>query len=67
MMSDELGGSSMISLMPWAKISSLGMIFMVIVGGFGAELAEFGEGKLPILYLGTNMGSFLIFLCIDLG
>ncbi|GMN60749.1 hypothetical protein TIFTF001_029844 [Ficus carica] len=28
MMSDELGGSPMISLMPWSKISSLGVILV---------------------------------------
>ncbi|GMN47694.1 hypothetical protein TIFTF001_016873 [Ficus carica] len=39
---------------------------MVIVGGFGAELAEFGERKLSLLDLGMNLGSYLIFLCIDL-
>ncbi|GMN68758.1 hypothetical protein TIFTF001_037805 [Ficus carica] len=46
--------------------SRIGSSQMVIAGRFGDELAVFGEGKLPLLDLGMNLGSFLIFLCIDL-
>ncbi|GMN40472.1 hypothetical protein TIFTF001_009685 [Ficus carica] len=46
--------------------SRIGSSQMVIAGQFGDELAVFGEGKLPLLDLGMNLGSFMIFLCIDL-
>ncbi|GMN56203.1 hypothetical protein TIFTF001_025322 [Ficus carica] len=64
MMSDELGGSPMISLMPRAKISSVGMVIVVY---FDAEHAIFGEGKLPLLDLGMNKEGFLIFPCYNFG